>query len=90
MTAAQLLAPEQEETDVWMLWLYPMANPFAGTYFPKKTGWKCYVILSILKTKIQTLVENKRKTTEGIKSSISLCRKESIATLTDLNLIFNK
>ena len=92
MTAAQLLTG----SGGWPLNALALADgkPFyAGTYFPKKNWLEMLrYFVDIQNENPKSLIEQAQKVTEGVKSveNVPFIKEESIATVTDLNSIFNK
>tara|TARA_R110000868_G_scaffold157599_1_gene384971 strand:- start:5972 stop:8083 length:2112 start_codon:yes stop_codon:yes gene_type:complete len=92
MTAAQLLTG----SGGWPLNALALADGkpfFAGTYFPNKNWLEMlHYFVEIQNKNPKDLVEQAKKVTQGIKSveNISFVKEESIASIADLNSVFNK
>ena len=92
MTAAQLLTG----SGGWPLnaLALPDGKPFfAGTYFPKKNWLEMlHYFVDIQDKNPKSLVEQAQKVTEGIHNvdNVSFSNKNSIATIDEINTIFNQ
>lgn len=92
MTAAQLLTGRGG----WPLNALALSDGkpfFAGTYFPKKNWMQMLrYFVDLQKNNPKSLIEQAQKATDGIKSveNVSFAKEGSVATIADLNLIFNK
>ncbi|MFQ3174519.1 MAG: hypothetical protein ACI8W0_001640 [Flavobacterium sp.] len=92
MTAAQLLTGRGG----WPLNALALSDGkpfFAGTYFPKKNWMEMLQHFVDIKNKNpKSLIEQAQKVTEGVKSAenVSFVEEESIATIADINLTFNR